>query len=166
MYFRFFVMISPWKRAGHFIWINLNPLHPRMLCAKFGWNWLIGSREEDEIWKVDRQADKTDRRRTTGDLHFQLRWAKNRWDFNVNCLNTQTTRYPIGIIITGNFFKILSSTFWHVHLAYLTYMIVNFYLNYDFFKIFLFFLLYLTSPLDYKTQDVGTCMTCIYPIPI
>ena len=22
---------------------NLNPLHPRMLCAKFGWNWPSGS---------------------------------------------------------------------------------------------------------------------------
>ena len=30
-----------------FIWRNLNPLHPRMLCAKIGWNWLSGSGEED-----------------------------------------------------------------------------------------------------------------------
>ena len=30
-----------------FIWTNLNPLHPRMLYAKFGWNWLSGSGEED-----------------------------------------------------------------------------------------------------------------------
>ena len=27
---------------------NLNPLYPRMLCAKFGWNWPSGSWEEDE----------------------------------------------------------------------------------------------------------------------
>ena len=47
MYFRYFVIISPWKRAGPFIWTNLNPLHPRMLCAKFGWNWPSGSGEED-----------------------------------------------------------------------------------------------------------------------
>ena len=47
MYFHYFVIISPWKRAGPFIWTNLNPLHPRMLCAKFGWNWLSGSGEED-----------------------------------------------------------------------------------------------------------------------
>ena len=33
-----FVIISPWKRSGPFIWTNFNPLHPRMLCAKFGWN--------------------------------------------------------------------------------------------------------------------------------
>ena len=49
MYFRYFVIISPWKRAGPFIWTNLNPLHPRMLFAKFGWNWLSGSGEED-LW--------------------------------------------------------------------------------------------------------------------
>ena len=24
--------------AGPFIWTNLNPLHPRMFCAMFGWN--------------------------------------------------------------------------------------------------------------------------------
>ena len=33
--------------VGPFIWTNLNPLYPRMLCAKFGWNWPIGSGEED-----------------------------------------------------------------------------------------------------------------------
>ena len=26
---------------------NLNPLHPKMLCAKLCWNWLSGSGEED-----------------------------------------------------------------------------------------------------------------------
>ena len=46
MYFRYFRIISPWKRAGPFIWTNLNPLHPRMPCAKFGWNWLSGFGEE------------------------------------------------------------------------------------------------------------------------
>ena len=32
--------------AGTFIWTKLNPLHPRMLCAKIGRNWLSGSGEE------------------------------------------------------------------------------------------------------------------------
>ena len=36
VYFHYFIIISPWKRATHFIWTNLYPLHPRMLCAKFG----------------------------------------------------------------------------------------------------------------------------------
>ena len=47
MYFYYLVIISPWKREGPFIWTKLNPLHPRLLCAKFGWNWPSGSGEED-----------------------------------------------------------------------------------------------------------------------
>ena len=43
MYFRYFVIISPWKRAFE---QTLGPLHPRMHCAKFGWNWYSGSLEE------------------------------------------------------------------------------------------------------------------------
>ena len=50
MYFRYFVIISPWKRVGPFIWTNLNPLYPSMLCAKFGWNWLSGSGKK--IFKI------------------------------------------------------------------------------------------------------------------
>ena len=47
MYFRYFVIISPWKRVRPFIWTNLNPFYQKMLCAKFGRKWLNGSREED-----------------------------------------------------------------------------------------------------------------------
>ena len=47
MYFHYFVIISPWIGAAPFIWTNLNTLHPRMHCAKFGWNWPCGSKEED-----------------------------------------------------------------------------------------------------------------------
>ena len=43
----YFVTISPWSRAWPFIWTNLNPLYPRMLCAKFGKNLPNGFREED-----------------------------------------------------------------------------------------------------------------------
>ena len=47
IYFRFFVIISPWKRAEPFISTNLNSLLPRMLCAKFGgWNWNSVSEED------------------------------------------------------------------------------------------------------------------------
>ena len=36
----YFINISFWKRAGPFIWKKkFNPIHLRMLCAKFGWNW-------------------------------------------------------------------------------------------------------------------------------
>ena len=34
VYFRYFTIISPMKRAEPFIWTNLNSLHPRMPCAK------------------------------------------------------------------------------------------------------------------------------------
>ena len=47
MHFRNFVIISSWKRAGTYIWSNLNPLHPKMHCVKFGWNWPGGSGQED-----------------------------------------------------------------------------------------------------------------------
>ena len=51
MYSSIFVILSPWKRTGHFIWTNLNPLHSRMLYVKFGWNWPSCSGEEDESVK-------------------------------------------------------------------------------------------------------------------
>ena len=42
-----FPNISPWKKERPFMWTNLNSLHPRMLCAQFGWNWPKGSWEEE-----------------------------------------------------------------------------------------------------------------------
>ena len=39
MYFRMFVIISHWRRAWPFIYTNVNSCHPRILCARFGWNW-------------------------------------------------------------------------------------------------------------------------------
>ena len=92
MYFHFIVIISPWKRAGPFIWTNLNPLYPRMLCAKFGWNWPSGSGEEYENVKslqtdgrTDGQTDRQTDRQKTDDRWsekltwaFRIRWAKNR----------------------------------------------------------------------------------------
>ena len=47
MYFLYFVSISPWKEAWPFISTNLNTHPPRMLCAKFVWNWPCCSWEED-----------------------------------------------------------------------------------------------------------------------
>ena len=97
MYYHYFVIISPWKRTGPFIWTNLNPLHPRMFCAKFGWNRPSGSGEEDENVKSLQMSDgQTDDRQQVirkAHLSFQLRWANkiniwwnvyfNRWDDHV-----------------------------------------------------------------------------------
>ena len=47
MYICSFVIISPWKGAGPFIWTNFNPLHPRIHCAMFGWNWPGRSGEDN-----------------------------------------------------------------------------------------------------------------------
>ena len=43
----YFRVISPWNRVGPFIRIKFSLFHPRMPCAKFGWNWYSGSWEED-----------------------------------------------------------------------------------------------------------------------
>ena len=83
MYFRCSLIISPLKRAGPFIWTNLNPLYPRMLCAKFGWNWPSGSGEDENVksLQTDRQTDgwTDDGQQVIRKAHlsFQLRWAKN-----------------------------------------------------------------------------------------
>ena len=37
----------PWKSVCSFIWTNLNPINPLLLCAKFGWKWSFDSAEED-----------------------------------------------------------------------------------------------------------------------
>ena len=72
MYFHYFVIISPWKRVGSFIWTNLNPFYPRMLCAKFVWNWPSGSGEEDEnVKSLRRQLQQRWQRQ-----RLQLRWVK------------------------------------------------------------------------------------------
>ena len=44
--FSLFRNYLPLANAGPFIWTNLNPLHPRLLCVKFAWNCLSGSKEE------------------------------------------------------------------------------------------------------------------------
>ena len=74
-----FVIISPWKKVGPFIWTHLNPLYPRMHCAKFGWNWPSGSWEEVENRKslqTDGQTDDGRQAIRKANLSFQLRWAK------------------------------------------------------------------------------------------
>ena len=71
-----FVIISPCKRAKPFIWNNLNPYHPRMLCAKFSWNWPGGSWEDENV-KSLQTNEWTDGHQEIRKAHliFQLRWA-------------------------------------------------------------------------------------------
>ena len=93
--FSLFRNYLPFEKAGPFIWTNLNPLHPGMLCAKFGWNWPIGSGEEDENVKslqTDRQTDRQTDGRTDGRTDRQTtddRWSeKLTWAFSSDELKT------------------------------------------------------------------------------
>ena len=52
LYYFTITCISSWKRPWPFIWTKLYFRHPRILCAKFGWNWLSGSRVEDFFYLV------------------------------------------------------------------------------------------------------------------
>ena len=72
-----------------FNWRNLNPLHPRMFFAKFGWNWPGGS------WKeVENRKRRTDRQTT------DERWSeKLTWAFSSGELKRQLTRQLIVINI-------------------------------------------------------------------
>jgi hypothetical protein len=45
-HFCIFVIISPLKRTWPLICKTLNSLYLRMICTKFYWNWLAGSRED------------------------------------------------------------------------------------------------------------------------
>ena len=75
MYFHNFVIISHWKKAGPLIWINLNPLHQRMPCANFGWNWPSGSGGEDENVKILQTDGQTDIQMTDERRSKKLTWA-------------------------------------------------------------------------------------------
>ena len=111
MYFHYFVITSPWKRAGPFIWTNLNPLHPRMLCAKFGWNWLSGSGEEDEnVRSLRRQRQQRQqqqrlqrRQRRTTDKFWseKLTWAFGSGELKTFDLNIFFYRFQHWKIMLG-----------------------------------------------------------------
>ena len=92
MYFSFFIIISPWKRVVPFIWSNLNPLHARMPCAKFGWNWPSGSGEEDENVKVYRRTDKRTDRQTdeAQKVIKKLTWAFSSGELKIKNKNVSS----------------------------------------------------------------------------
>ena len=55
MCFCYFVIISPWKRAGPFIWITLNALQQSMHCAKFCKIDAVVLEKKMKMWKQRRQ---------------------------------------------------------------------------------------------------------------
>ena len=72
IYFYYFIMIFPLRRAWPFIWTNLNPIHPRMFCATFDWNLTSGSGEENKNVK-GLQTDDGRQGIRKAHLSFQLR---------------------------------------------------------------------------------------------
>ena len=62
--FSLFHNYLPLEKAEALHLKKMNPLHPRMHCANFGWNGPSGSGEEDENVKSLQTDRRTDRRRT------------------------------------------------------------------------------------------------------
>ena len=56
IYFWYFVIIFPWKKEWLFIYTHLNLLHPRMLCAKFGFK--MDPRFLRRRWKCEKLTDR------------------------------------------------------------------------------------------------------------
>ena len=75
IYFHYLAIIPLGKGHGPFTWTNLKPLHPKIICAKFGWNWHSGFGEEDENLKSLQQQQQRQRRRTTD----KFWWEKRTW---------------------------------------------------------------------------------------
>ena len=88
VYFCFFAIISPCRKALPFIWTKLNPLAPRMICSKFGWNWPSGSGEEVENVKVYRQTD----RQTDDGRSEKLTWAFSSGELKTKRKKKQTKK--------------------------------------------------------------------------
>ena len=71
--FWLFVIISPWKRAGSFIWTNLNPLHPRMLWPSLVDIGLVILEKTMKMWQVcANNNDDNDRHRINFDQKSSL----------------------------------------------------------------------------------------------
>ena len=93
MYFHYFIIISPWKRAGPINRTNLNSLHPRMLCAMFGWNW-FNHQFWRRRWKCEKFTTTTMGTTTTTTdnrqilirkayLSLRLRWANIKTIYSI-----------------------------------------------------------------------------------
>ena len=90
MYFHYIVIISHWKRVRPFNWRILNPIHPRILCAKFSWNWSSGSGEEEE--ENVKSLQQQQRRRTTNKL--KLSPYIMEWECCLEHILLQQSLYP------------------------------------------------------------------------
>ena len=76
------------RRTGPFIWTKLNPLHPRMHFAKFGWNWPSDFGEEDGNVESLRQWQQRRRITITTTDKGKFWSEKLTWDFGSGKLKT------------------------------------------------------------------------------
>ena len=68
-----------------FIWTNLNPHHPRMFCANFGWNRPSGSREDENVKSLRQQQRRQWRRRKTDKFWSEkLTWSIGSVELKIN----------------------------------------------------------------------------------
>ena len=82
IYFSFFVIISPWKRAWVFVWTDLNPIYPKMRYAKFGRNWVCCSAENDFEFRQYIFANKALHLNSLH-LHHRMLYAKFGWNWTI-----------------------------------------------------------------------------------
>ena len=70
----------PSKRAWHFMWTNFNSVHPRILCAKLGWNWPCGSREDQTVKCLNTDGQTTGNQKTAQmSLNIHKTWESIMW---------------------------------------------------------------------------------------
>ena len=98
--FTILLISPPGRKALLFIWTNFNPLHPRMLCAKFGWNWPSGSGEdvENEECLEWTTTDNKQTLLTKAHKSLWLRWAKTHLFQNMD--NMQKKFKTRGLLVT------------------------------------------------------------------
>ena len=87
---------------------TFSPLHPRMLCTKFGWNWPSGSQEEEKnvisLWKTDGQGTTGDQ---NGSLEFSAQVSSKRLEYHIKSvymtLKKKNSRgYRISTLLSKN----------------------------------------------------------------
>ena len=104
MYFRYFLIISPWKRAGPFIWTNLIPFTQECFVPSLVEIGPVVLEKKMKMWKVYRQTDRrtdgwTDRR---GLLHLKSMRDTSR-------INTNITRGPWATLLAwGGFLHVFN----------------------------------------------------------